>query len=50
MFHEIPYQQGISPELYWIITNYKILKKSGGYDVEKMRMIQLFITQKSGMF
>jgi hypothetical protein len=35
LLREIPYQQGFSPELYQVITNFEILKKSGVYDVEK---------------
>jgi hypothetical protein len=45
LMQEIPYTQGFSPALYQIITDYEILKKSGVYDVEKMRTIQLFIAQ-----
>jgi hypothetical protein len=45
LLHEIPYNQGFSPELYQVITNYEILKKAGVYDVENMRTIQLFIAQ-----
>jgi hypothetical protein len=45
LLREIPYQQGFSPELYQVITDYEILKKSGVYDVEKMRTIQLFVAQ-----
>jgi hypothetical protein len=45
LMREIPYTQGFSPALYQIITDYKILKKLGVYDVEKMRTIQLFIAQ-----
>jgi hypothetical protein len=45
LLREIPYTQGFSPDLYQVITDYEILKKSGVYDVEKMRTIQLFIAQ-----
>ena len=44
LLREIPYNQGFSPDLNQIITNFEILKKSGVYDVKKMRTIQLFIT------
>jgi hypothetical protein len=45
LLREIPYRQGFSPELYQVITDFEILKKSGVYDVEKMRTIQLFVAQ-----
>ena len=45
LLREIPYSKGFSPELYQAITDFEILKKSGVYDVEKMRTIQLFIAQ-----
>jgi hypothetical protein len=41
---EIPYSQGFSREIYQIITYFKILKKAGVYDIEKMQPMQLFIT------
>jgi hypothetical protein len=45
LMREIPYTRGFSPDLYKVITDYEILKKSGVYDVEKMRTIQLFVAQ-----
>jgi hypothetical protein len=40
LLQEIPYHQGFAPELYQVITNFEILKKSGVYNIEKMRIIQ----------
>ena len=40
-FRNLPYQEGFSPEAWQFITDVEILKKSGVYDVEKMRTIQL---------
>jgi hypothetical protein len=38
---QLPYQCGFSPESWRIITDVKILKKAGVYDVKLMRTIQL---------
>jgi hypothetical protein len=37
----LPYTKGFSPQSWQLITDVKILKKAGVYDVEKMRTIQL---------
>jgi hypothetical protein len=38
-----PYRNGFAPALYKFITDFQILNKSGIYDVELMRTIQLMI-------
>ena len=37
----IPFLAGFSPEQWQVITDVEILKKSGAYNVDKMRLIQL---------
>ena len=41
IFRQLPYHHGFSPDSWQTITDVEILKKSGVYDVEKMRTIQL---------
>jgi hypothetical protein len=43
LFRRIPYKNGFSPDLYRMITDFQILKKSGICDVELMRTIQLMV-------
>ena len=37
----LPYREGFSPDAWQFITDVEILKKSGVFDIEKMRTIQL---------
>jgi hypothetical protein len=41
LLRQLPYRLGFSPEAWQSITDVKILKKAGIYDVELMRTIQL---------
>jgi hypothetical protein len=43
LLRRIPYRNGFAPALYKFITDFQILKKSGIYDVELMRTIQLMV-------
>ena len=45
IFCELPYKHGFSPEMWKSITDFEILKKSGVYDVEKMRTLQLMVAE-----
>jgi hypothetical protein len=45
ILRELPYKHGFSPELWQSITDFEILKKSGVYDVEKMRTLQLMVAE-----
>jgi hypothetical protein len=43
LFCQIPYKLGFSPKRYQQITDFEIVKRAGGFDVELMRTIQLMV-------
>ena len=45
ILRELPYKHGFSPDMWQSITDFEILKKSGVYDVEKMRTLQLMVAE-----